>query len=224
MFNRVPATAGVQMTPGGGHGLFIQTENPAPRPGDRLQNPLDPAVVEWMRSTRAGPQRRLGEERGSGRLGVVAGTVFPNFSFLMPALFPSIRIWHPTGPTSIEVQSLCIVDRAAPPEVKEAIRRSYQRNFGPGGLFEQDDAENWQLATAVNRGWVTRQGWLNYQMGLGHEECGRRAPGPAGPAHQRVERPGLLPPLAGDGHRRELGRGRHRAAASTPRPDPAVGR
>ena len=180
MFNRVRASAGVQMTPGGGHGLFIQTENPAPPGGSSRPNPLDPSVVEWVRSTRAEAERRLGEARGSGRLGVVAGTVFPNFSFLMPALFPSIRVWHPSGPDSIEVQSLCIVDRAAPPEVKEAIRLSYQRNFGPGGMFEQDDAENWQLATAVNRGWVTRQGWLNYQMGLGHEGDHDVLPGRSG--------------------------------------------
>lgn len=113
-------------------------------------------------------------------MGPVAGTVFPNFSFLVPVLFPSVRVWQPRGPERIDVWSWCIVDRGAPEEVKAAIGRSYLRNFGPGGMFEMDDSENWQLATRSNRGWVTRRGSLHIGMGLGHERVDPELPGLAG--------------------------------------------
>ncbi|MPY93641.1 MAG: aromatic ring-hydroxylating dioxygenase subunit alpha, partial [Acidimicrobiia bacterium] len=170
-----PATDGVQMSTGGGHGLFIirrdQIQAPLPSPV------VDPVVLDWLRSAREASKRRLGELRGSGVLDVVSGTVFPNFSFLMQVIFPSLRVWQPRGPEEIEIWSWCIVPRSAPAEVKDWMRLSYQRNFGPGGMFEQDDAETWQHATAVNRGFATRQGWLSVGMGLGHEERDEQMPG-----------------------------------------------
>jgi 3-phenylpropionate/trans-cinnamate dioxygenase alpha subunit len=61
------------------------------------------------------------------------------------------------------------VDKAAPPDVKEAVRLAGVRVFGPAGVFEQDDMDNWQACTQTGRGVVARRHPLNYEMGLGHE-------------------------------------------------------
>jgi 3-phenylpropionate/trans-cinnamate dioxygenase alpha subunit len=61
------------------------------------------------------------------------------------------------------------VDKAAPPEVKEAMRLAAVRGFSPSGTFEQDDMDNWQECTRTCRGVVSRRYALNTQMGLGHE-------------------------------------------------------
>ena len=50
-------------------------------------------------------------------------------------------------------------------EVKAASLGCLLLNFGPGGLFEQDDAENWQYATRTAAGHAP--GWPDYPMGLG---------------------------------------------------------
>jgi 3-phenylpropionate/trans-cinnamate dioxygenase subunit alpha len=166
MFNLMKATDGVQMSTTNGHGLFSIRRDWSERgPGRSMPD----YVLDWFMSSGAQAVERLGPLRGSGAVDVVAGTVFPNFSFLMPALFPSVRVWQPRGPEQIEIWSWCVVPADAPQDVKDWIRVQYQRNFGPGGMFEQDDAENWQHATASNRGAVTRQGWLSVHMGLGHE-------------------------------------------------------
>ena len=43
------------------------------------------------------------------------------------------------------------------------------RTFSPGGLFEQDDGENWGEEQKVLRGVVARRSPLLYAMGLGYE-------------------------------------------------------
>ena len=61
------------------------------------------------------------------------------------------------------------VDKAAPQEIKDALRVTGLRAFGPSGVLEQDDMDNWEECTRTNRGTVTRRHSLNYQMGLGHD-------------------------------------------------------
>jgi 3-phenylpropionate/trans-cinnamate dioxygenase alpha subunit len=81
----------------------------------------------------------------------------------------TFRVWHPRGPEKTEVWSWVFVDKAAPPEVKKAMRLSGVRGFGPSGTFEQDDMDNWQECTQTCRGTMSRRIDLNQQMGLGHE-------------------------------------------------------
>ncbi len=69
------------------------------------------------------------------------------------------------------------MDKAAPPEVKEAIRLSAVRSFSPSGIYEQDDMDNWQECTRTSRGVVSRRYPMNYQMGLGHEGYNHDAAG-----------------------------------------------
>ena len=98
----------------------------------------------------------------------MVGTIFPNLSFLKSSA-RSFRVWHPKGPDKIEIWSWVFTDRAAPPEVKEAIRLIAVRGFSPSGTLEQDDMDNWRNCTLTSRGVVARRQMLNYQMGLGHD-------------------------------------------------------
>jgi len=67
------------------------------------------------------------------------------------------------------VWSWVFIDKAAPPEVKKAIRLAGVHGFGPSGTFEQDDMDNWQECTRTGRGVMSRRMPLNMQMGLGHD-------------------------------------------------------
>ena len=148
------------VSPGNGHGIICAGP-------DDVTDPPVPELLAYEEQVRPEVQRRLGP-----RLALVnpfVGTVFPNFSFLRAAS-RSFRVWHPRGPDKIEIWSWVFVDKAAPPHVKEALRLSGVRGFGPSGTFEQDDMDNWQECTRTCRGVVSRRYQLNMQMGLGHEE------------------------------------------------------
>ncbi|MEV7085533.1 aromatic ring-hydroxylating dioxygenase subunit alpha [Streptomyces sp. NPDC093085] len=120
-------------------------------------------------------RERLGEARVEGPLTNGHATVFPNFSYL--PVNGSIRVWHPKGPDRMEVWAWTIVDRSMPEEVREAQRLYNLRTFGPSGIFEQDDGENWSEVQAVANGFITNGVALNYQMGLGSEREDGRHPG-----------------------------------------------
>ena len=96
------------------------------------------------------------------------GTVFPNFSYL-PRQPRTIAVWHPRSPESHEAWRWFLVDKNAPAEVKEFLRKYYISYSGPAGLTEQDDMENWNYAHNASRGSIARRYPYNYQMGMGHE-------------------------------------------------------
>ena len=97
--------------------------------------------------------------------------VTTNFSFLR-ASARTFRVWHPRGPDKVEVWACIYVDKAAPPDVKEAYRLAGIHTFSPSGTLEQDDMENWQECTRTCEGVVARRYPLNYQMGIGSERRG----------------------------------------------------
>ncbi len=152
-------TGGSMVSPGKGHG-FITI------PGEHTADPPMPEIEAYEKAIRPEVEKRLGAR--FGRLFPIVGTVFPNFSILR-AVARTFRVWHPRGPDKIEIWSWTYVDTAAPPEVKEAMRLASIRAFSAGGVYEQDDMENWEACTQSARGVVTRRYPLNYQMGLGHE-------------------------------------------------------
>ncbi len=119
-------------------------------------------------------RERLGDARVEGPLTNGHATVFPNFSYL--PVNGSIRVWHPKGPDRMEVWAWTVLDKSMPPEVREAQRLYNLRTFGPSGIFEQDDGENWSEIQAISRGFVTNGVPLNYQMGMASEtDDGRHA-------------------------------------------------
>jgi phenylpropionate dioxygenase-like ring-hydroxylating dioxygenase large terminal subunit len=150
---------GAALSPGNGHcvmtvGANMNADPPAPEI-QAYEEKIFPEIVK-----RLGPR--------AGQLKPVAGTVFPNFSMLKPTS-RTFRVWHPRGPDKTEVWAWVYVDKSAPPDVKEAVRLAGVRVFGPAGVFEQDDMDNWQACTQTGRGVVARRYPLNYEMGLGHE-------------------------------------------------------
>jgi phenylpropionate dioxygenase-like ring-hydroxylating dioxygenase large terminal subunit len=158
-FRVQPDTRGKMLSPGNGH--CVITVGP-----DMLADPPAPEVLAYEAQIRPEMEQRLGP-----RLNLVkpiVGTVFPNFSMLRPTS-RTFRVWHPRGPDKTEVWAWVYVDKAAPAEVKEAIRLAGARVFGPSGTFEQDDMDNWQECTRTCRGAGSRRQAMNTQMGLGHE-------------------------------------------------------
>jgi 3-phenylpropionate/trans-cinnamate dioxygenase alpha subunit len=130
-------------------------------------------VHEWM--DYAALRERLGDARVEGPLTTGHANVFPNFSYL--PVNGSIRIWHPKGPDRMEVWAWTIVDKSMPEHVREAQRLYNLRTFGPSGIFEQDDGENWSEVQAISHGFITNSVPLNYQMGIGSERHDDRHPG-----------------------------------------------
>jgi phenylpropionate dioxygenase-like ring-hydroxylating dioxygenase large terminal subunit len=81
----------------------------------------------------------------------VNATVFPNLSFLISSMtmegevvsHTTMRVWVPRGPGRMLIYSWCLVERDAPQRWKERSSRAHILSFGPSGMFEQDDSENW---------------------------------------------------------------------------------
>jgi 3-phenylpropionate/trans-cinnamate dioxygenase subunit alpha len=154
-----PTTTGSLVSPGNGHLLICLG------PTDVAEPPV-PEIRAYEEAIRPEVEQRLGPRLH--RINPIVGTMFPNFSMLR-ATSRTFRVWHPRGPDKTEVWSWVYVDKAAPPDVKEALRLSGIRGFSPSGTFEQDDMDNWQECTHTCRGAVSRRLALNTQMGLGHE-------------------------------------------------------
>ena len=94
---------------------------------------------------------------------IASATIFPNFSWLTGRQL--LRVWHPKGPFDTEVWSWTLVDRDLPTELKLHQRRTSVQTFGPSGIFEQDDAENWSQCMATMRGFIGRELDMPYYAG-----------------------------------------------------------
>jgi len=158
-FRLKPDPTGRALSPGNGHS--VMTVGP-----DMDPDPPVPEIQEYEKAIAPEIAKRLGPRSGRGK--PIVSTMFPNFSMLR-ASSRTFRVWHPRGPEKTEVWSWIYVDKAAPPEVKNAFRLAGTRAFSPSGTFEQDDMDNWQGCTQAGRGVVARRYPLSYQMGLGHE-------------------------------------------------------
>ena len=157
---RLRNTGGALVSPGQGHCVITLGG------GDIAEAP-EPELVAYEQDTRPEVVARLGPR--AEQVSPIVGTVFPNLSIIRSTSH-SFRVWHPKGPGEIEIWAWIFVDKAAPPQVKEALRVNGLRGFGPSGTFEQDDMDNWQECTHTSRGVVSRRFDLNMQMGLGHEQ------------------------------------------------------
>ena len=124
-----------------------------------LDNPI---VEDYFRHCHEERQRRLGDR---ARMLPFVGTLFPNTSYhgRQPR---ALCVWHPHGPEATEIWRFFLVDKDAPKEVKDLLRRFYMRYSGPAGMTEQDDMENWNYATAASRGPIARRHPYNYQQSM----------------------------------------------------------
>jgi phenylpropionate dioxygenase-like ring-hydroxylating dioxygenase large terminal subunit len=158
--------------PGKGHGLGLISDPPGiPLP------PFWNYPEEIIRSLHESyPSKEHIEV--ARRTKFVHGTLFPNMSHLNvmiakdhkspPTPMYTVRLWHPLGPGRMEVWSWFLVEKDAPEDFKKLSYLTYERTFGPAGVFEQDDTENWRSITKVAGGTYSLRNRLNYEMGLGH--------------------------------------------------------
>lgn len=117
-------------------------------------------------------------------------TIFPTCSFL-PGI-NTIRTWQPRGPNETEVWAWTLVDADAPDDIKEEFRRRAMQTFSAGGVFEQDDGENWCEIQAVLRGHKAKSRPLNAQMGMnGQFEQNGKYPGRTGYVYNEEAARGL---------------------------------
>jgi phenylpropionate dioxygenase-like ring-hydroxylating dioxygenase large terminal subunit len=96
----------------------------------------------------------------------VAGhpNIFPT-TWVSVSVQLSLRI--PRDPGHTEIWWFTFVDRNLPRETRDFMVTIASRIFGPGGVLEQDDGENWAQATAQTRGIASRRMKHQLTMGLG---------------------------------------------------------
>jgi len=150
---------GCQIACGNGHTL-VSWITPPHDAGPWFAQP-DDRLRDYMREHSDEIERRLGAVRAR-QISPSAGTVFPNFS--VHWLTRTLRVWQPRGPDKIEIWSWAIVDRAAPPAIKETMRFVSQFRFSPTGVFEQDDMDNWVQVTGAAKSLIAKRFPANYQM------------------------------------------------------------
>ncbi|MET8948896.1 aromatic ring-hydroxylating dioxygenase subunit alpha [Streptomyces sp. NPDC004542] len=115
----------------------------------------------WKASMRDHAVERVGQLRADTV--AMHGNIFPNFMVLANG---TMRLTHPRGPEEMEIWAWTFVPVMAPAEVKEEIRVEVLRTFSPGGMYEQDDAENWLEEQRIMRGYMARQKPLHYTQHL----------------------------------------------------------
>lgn len=146
---------------------------------DAADNEADRQVIrDYMTSADAAAREILGSERSA--IETIAGTVFPNFSFISNVF--NIRMSVPRSHDEIEMRSWCIVPAAAPPAVKASMRRVYSMTFGPAGMVESDDCENWVSMTTACSSPLSHDVPFYLGLGLGQEFTHENYPGQLSPA------------------------------------------
>lgn len=163
--------------PGKGHGVGLgETPGTAPFFG------YPDEVIASLR-------QRLSAEQQSALAPVrtFVGSVFPNLGLLSQPFSPipgepgirfcSIRQARPLGAGRMQLCSWCLVPKDASQEYKDQAYRAYTLVLGPGGMFEQDDMENFNNITRQLGGTVARDLEFPYVMGL-NQSADTDYPGP----------------------------------------------
>jgi len=158
--------SGFQTSSGYGHGIIVSYQ-----PGNRHINVPD--LEEYEASIEDEAVQRLGPSVRN--ISPIVSTIFPNFSPFYGRA--TIRCWHPRGPDKTEIWAWCLVDKEAPPEVKDRILKHYLWTFGPAGSAEQDDMGNWQHCTRNSAGPIAKRYPLNYMLAMDDRHYDENYPG-----------------------------------------------
>jgi len=102
--------------------------------------------------------------------------IFPNLWIAANSTQLSLRV--PKTPTSTEMWFFTLIDEKLPADARDRYRNRANHTFGPTGMLEQDDGENWGESTRAMFGVVSQRYPLHYAMGLGHGEVIRDEQGP----------------------------------------------
>ena len=169
------AHQGYGVAPGNGHGLSVRLFDTEDEFLDSLRATVrDPRLNDYRTTIQSEIAERLGSLRAH-RVSLAVGNVFPNMSFLVPR--DTVRVWNPRGPDRTEIWSYVVVDRAAPPELRDAARVNFEQSFGMSGMLEQDDMDNWRQSTVAGNSPVARLFPQDLTMGLGREVSHALLPG-----------------------------------------------
>lgn len=114
---------------------------------------------------RSGSARSLMGEAGVRSMG--HPNIFPNLWITMNGTQMCLRL--PRGPSETELWWFTIVPKDAAPERRRAIVQMANHTFGPAGLLEQDDGENWSQSTRTARGRVGQRYKHHLRMGVGQD-------------------------------------------------------
>jgi len=119
---------------------------------------------EFDKTWRSTPQART----ALGSVGLEVGghpNIFPTAWVTSAIGQLSLRI--PRSPSRTEIWWFTLIDRNLPREMRDFMITIACRVFGPAGVLEQDDGENWSQATAQTRGVASRRVKHLLTMGLG---------------------------------------------------------
>ena len=120
--------------------------------------------VELDRTWRERPE--VAAELGPVGVNVAGHTsIFPTTWITSAPLQLAVRI--PRDPTHTEIWWFSFTDRTLEPAMQEFVANIASRVFGPAGVLEQDDGENWAQATVQTFGLASRRVKHNLAMGLG---------------------------------------------------------
>jgi len=162
------ASHGHMVTLDNGHILhFVQGPPMEAFQGLGLPKSLWPRFAEHLSPAQA----RIAQAHGYS-----AGTMWPNFHWLQlvtagdtksePVGILNLRLEVPLSPTRTRMYSWFAIDKAAPAGYRKTSYETYVRCFGPSGIFDQDDMENWEECTAAARGPAAKRYALHHKMGL----------------------------------------------------------
>ncbi|MEN6542228.1 SRPBCC family protein [Parvibaculum sp.] len=94
--------------------------------------------------------------------------IFPNLWVSTNGTQLCLRL--PRGPFETEIRWYTVLPKAMPEDVKRQAIAFNTHLFGPAGMLEQDDGENWSQSTRASRGVKSRSYRHHMAMGLGHDE------------------------------------------------------
>ncbi len=168
--------AGLQATARYGHGLGVNTNFFGPM----MLVQTCPELGPWTLEHQAAMKAKRGAKIAKLVTGLWDASIFPNCSYLIGANV--FKVWHPLGPDKVEIMTWTIAAKEMSQDLKHRLKVATHRIFGAAGILELDDIDNFEYITCPNRGYVTRQGRLNCQMGMGTEREDPDFPGVIGGA------------------------------------------
>jgi len=118
---------------------------------------------------------------------ISVGTLWPNFHWMQlvsagdmeskPIGFLNLRLEIPLTATRTRMYSWFAIDVSASSEYRTASYEAYVRTFGPAGIYDQDDMQNWEDCTSASIGPAAKRYTMHHKMGL-HRQRDPNWPGP----------------------------------------------
>jgi phenylpropionate dioxygenase-like ring-hydroxylating dioxygenase large terminal subunit len=91
-----------------------------------------------------------------------------------PNIFPTmwitgnqVSLRHPKGPMETEIWWFTLIDKNQETTTRQLIAARASHTFGPAGMLEQEDGENWGESTKAMRGTISKRFPLNFQANHG---------------------------------------------------------